>query len=61
MKRILAAVLMVGLAATASAKTFKIDPAHSTVGVKVSHMVINRTSGKFTEFLILPLSRKSIS
>jgi polyisoprenoid-binding protein YceI len=33
-----------------SADTYKIDPAHSTVGFSVTHMVINTVHGKFKEF-----------
>jgi polyisoprenoid-binding protein YceI len=42
---------LVGLSAAASAaETYTIDPAHSTVGFAVSHMVINTVHGKFDEF-----------
>jgi polyisoprenoid-binding protein YceI len=33
-----------------AADTYSIDPAHSTVGFAVSHMVINTVHGKFNEF-----------
>jgi polyisoprenoid-binding protein YceI len=33
-----------------AADTYKIDPAHSTVGFAVTHMVINTVHGKFKEF-----------
>lgn len=33
-----------------AADTFNIDPAHSTVGFSVSHLVINNVHGKFNEF-----------
>ena len=33
-----------------AADTYNIDPAHSTVGFAVSHMVINTVHGKFNEF-----------
>jgi polyisoprenoid-binding protein YceI len=33
-----------------AAETYTIDPAHSTVGFGVSHMVINTVHGKFNEF-----------
>ena len=36
--------------AALGADTYKIDPAHSTVGFAVSHMVINTVKGKFDEF-----------
>src|SRR5438045_4501004 len=36
--------------AVRAADLYKIDPAHSTVGFAVSHMVINTVHGKFNEF-----------
>jgi polyisoprenoid-binding protein YceI len=40
-----------GLMATANAAdSYSIDPAHSTVGFAVRHMVINTVHGKFDEF-----------
>ena len=33
-----------------AADSYKIDPAHSTVGFSVTHMVINTVQGKFKEF-----------
>lgn len=33
-----------------AADTYKIDPMHSTVGFSVTHLVINKVKGKFTEF-----------
>ena len=33
-----------------AADTYNIDPAHSTIGFAVTHMVINTVHGKFTEF-----------
>lgn len=36
--------------AVRAADTYKIDPAHSTVGFSVTHMVINTIHGKFKEF-----------
>ena len=33
-----------------AADTYNIDPAHSTVGFAVTHMVINTVHGKFNEF-----------
>src|SRR5690242_9351965 len=33
-----------------AADTYNIDPAHSSVGFSVSHMVINNVKGKFNEF-----------
>ncbi len=32
------------------AETYSIDPAHSTIGFAVTHLVINTVHGKFTEF-----------
>ena len=42
--------LTAGMAAPAAAKEWTIDPAHTTVSFKVSHLVVSRVSGKFTEF-----------
>jgi len=36
--------------AVRAADTYNIDPAHSTVGFAVTHMVINTVHGKFNEF-----------
>jgi len=33
-----------------AADTYNVDPAHSTIGFGVSHMVINTVHGKFNEF-----------
>src|SRR5215471_19064810 len=33
-----------------ASETYNIDPMHSSVGFAVSHMVINKVRGKFTEF-----------
>jgi len=38
------------LTASALADTYNIDPAHSTIGFAVSHLVINTVHGKFDEF-----------
>jgi polyisoprenoid-binding protein YceI len=49
-------ILSIGLALASSAfvavaaDAYKVDPAHSTVGFAVSHMVINNVHGKFTEY-----------
>lgn len=32
-----------------AADTYKIDPAHTSIGFSVAHMVINEVNGKFTE------------
>jgi len=37
-------------ASASAADTYNIDPAHSSVGFSVSHMVINNVKGKFNEF-----------
>jgi len=37
-------------ASALAAETYNIDPAHSSVGFGVSHMVINTVRGKFNEF-----------
>ena len=45
--------LLVALGLSSSARaseTYNLDPAHSTVGFAVSHMVINTVKGKFNEF-----------
>jgi polyisoprenoid-binding protein YceI len=47
----LALLLTLGLdSAVQAADTYKLDPAHSTVGFAVSHMVINTVRGKFDQF-----------
>jgi polyisoprenoid-binding protein YceI len=33
-----------------AADTYKIDPMHSGIGFAISHLVINKVKGKFTEF-----------
>ena len=35
---------------TSIAATYKIDPAHSTIGFKVKHLAISKVPGSFTEF-----------
>jgi len=47
--QLILALLLAAVPASAGA-VFDIDTAHSSVGFRVSHMVISRTSGKFTEF-----------
>ena len=42
-------ILSLALAAPA-ADTYKIDPAHSTIGFAVTHLVINTVHGKFDKF-----------
>lgn len=43
-------VSIASLCAASAADTYKIDPAHSTVGFSVTHMVINTVHGKFDSF-----------
>jgi polyisoprenoid-binding protein YceI len=45
----IAGILLLGWKLSA-AETYNIDPAHSSVGFGVSHMVINTVHGKFNEF-----------
>jgi polyisoprenoid-binding protein YceI len=42
--------LGLGLLKSPAAETYTLDPAHSTVGFAVTHMVINTVHGKFDEF-----------
>jgi len=44
------ALTLAGSVLLRAADTYNIDPAHSTVGFSVSHLVINNVKGKFTEF-----------
>jgi polyisoprenoid-binding protein YceI len=41
---------LLSFSAARAADTYKIDPAHSTVGFAVTHLVINTVHGKFSEF-----------
>jgi polyisoprenoid-binding protein YceI len=54
MKLKLAVLTLVGLGLTSAriqaADTYNIDPAHSTVGFGVNHMVINTVHGRFDSF-----------
>ncbi len=43
-----AAIALVAAAATA-AETYKIDPAHTSVGFTISHLVISEVSGRFND------------
>src|SRR5690242_19580675 len=45
----LSAIVLAALGA-AAADSYNIDPAHSTVGFAVTHMVINTVHGKFNDF-----------
>ncbi len=47
---LLSAALLVALAMGAPAKTFQIDPAHSSVTFEVTYMMLSNVSGSFTEF-----------
>jgi len=52
LKRILALTIAVFLiiSIAAGAATWKVDPVHSSVGFKVRHLVVAKTSGEFTDF-----------
>lgn len=53
MKKNFIATVLAGLligSSCASAAVFKVDPAHTTVGFNVKHMMISTVSGKFGEF-----------
>lgn len=51
MRKILALVLVIAISAPAlSAAVWTIDKAHSSVGFGVSHLVISKVKGQFTEF-----------
>jgi polyisoprenoid-binding protein YceI len=41
---------LIALAGAASAETYNIDPAHSTIGFKVKHMMVSTVHGKFDKF-----------
>ncbi len=43
-------VLLIFSSELFSQQIFKIDPTHSTIGFKVSHMVVSKVRGKFNEF-----------
>lgn len=45
-----AVVLMLVLAISSPAATWKLDKAHSSIGFSVRHMVISKTTGTFGEF-----------
>ncbi len=46
----LASALVLTIAAWASASEWTVDKAHSSIGFTVSHMVISKVPGKFTDF-----------
>jgi polyisoprenoid-binding protein YceI len=47
---LLSAGLLVGLTMGAPAKTFQIDPAHSSITFEVRYMMLSNVSGSFTDF-----------
>ncbi|MFH2201814.1 MAG: YceI family protein [Elusimicrobiota bacterium] len=48
MRKLMCAVCaVVSLAVSARAAVYEIDPAHSSVGFKIRHMVVAKTTGKF--------------
>ena len=49
-RSLLTGLLMVAVAATAQADQWKVDPVHSSVQFKVSHLVISKVVGEFGEF-----------
>ena len=53
MEKSFIATILAGLligSGLASAAVYKVDPAHSTVGFKVKHMMISTVTGKFSDF-----------
>ena len=50
LKRIIAGVLVLALAAGVNAAEWNIDQAHSSVYFKVRHLVVSKTKGEFTDF-----------
>jgi polyisoprenoid-binding protein YceI len=51
MKRgILSLALSLGLAALAHAETYELDQAHTEIGFKITHLVINKVHGTFDKF-----------
>ncbi|HUU47137.1 MAG TPA: YceI family protein [Acidobacteriota bacterium] len=49
-KRLAVTALLVGLAGTAQAETYRIDPSHSSIGFSVRHLAISKVKGNFNEF-----------
>ena len=49
-RSLLTGLLIVAVAATAQADQWKVDPVHSSVQFKVSHLVIAKVTGQFGEF-----------
>jgi polyisoprenoid-binding protein YceI len=50
LSRLLAFFLALGTLSVRAADTYQVDPAHSSVGFSITHMVINEVKGRFTEF-----------
>jgi polyisoprenoid-binding protein YceI len=46
----LAVVAFLSFAVVASAETYQVDPAHTSIGFSIRHMVINNVKGDFKEF-----------
>ncbi|MEI8064392.1 MAG: YceI family protein [Verrucomicrobiota bacterium] len=46
----IAIAFSLSLAGIVAADTYKIDPAHSTVGFSIAHLVISEVTGRFNEF-----------
>jgi polyisoprenoid-binding protein YceI len=49
-RRLIAVALLLGLAATAQADTYRIDPTHSSIGFSVRHLAISKVTGNFNDF-----------
>jgi len=50
LRKTVTSILALTCVAASAAETYNIDPAHSSVGFAVTHMVINTVHGKFNEF-----------
>jgi polyisoprenoid-binding protein YceI len=48
--RLVLTALLAGTVSAWAADTYQIDPAHTTIGFSVEHMVISKVSGRFKEF-----------
>jgi len=46
----MALALSIALGLPASAATYQIDPVHSSIGFSVSHLMVSKTDGVFTEY-----------
>jgi polyisoprenoid-binding protein YceI len=49
-KTAIAAIVLFALMGIANAQTWKVDPAHTSVGFTVRHMVVTKVNGQFTDF-----------